>query len=57
MSMRILLALLLTTGSLSSVAAESGWQRPFSEVAGLPARAPDRVVAYGAEESQFVELW
>ena len=39
------------------MAAEPGWQRPFSEVAGLSARAPDRVVDYGPAASQFVELW
>lgn len=53
----LLLGLVLLTGAAPAVAAEAGWQRPFSEVAGLPARAPDRVLAYGNGESQFIELW
>ena len=53
----ILLTLLLLTATAPAMAAEAGWQRPFAEVAGLPVRAPDRVVPYGPAASQFVELW
>jgi len=52
-----LLALAPLAGRAGPVETEAAWQRPFSEVAGLPARPPDRTVPYGPEPSQFAELW
>ncbi|MEJ2402267.1 MAG: alpha/beta fold hydrolase [Xanthomonadales bacterium] len=60
MSLRLarpLALLALLAGAASSMAAEVGWQRPFSDVAALSVRAPDRVIAYGPAASQFGELW
>lgn len=50
-------ALLALTVSVAAMGADPRWQRPFAEVAGHPVRAPDRVIAYGTEPSQFAELW
>jgi len=41
----------------NSAMAETGWQRPFAEVAGLAASAPDETVRYGEAPSKFAELW
>jgi acetyl esterase/lipase len=49
--------LLALAGSAAVTGAEPRWQRPFSEVAEYPVRAPDRMVAYGAAEAQFAEFW
>jgi len=53
----IALSLLLLCGTVTVMGAETGWQRTFGEVAALSARPPDRVIRYGAEATQFVELW
>ncbi len=52
-----LAAVLFVLAGGDSAMAESPWQRPFAEVAGLAARAADETVRYGEAPSQFAELW
>jgi len=47
----------LLSGLISSSVLASSWNRPFSEVQSLPAREPDRMVLYGDQPGQDVEVW
>mgnify|MGYP001598091843 CR=1 FL=1 len=47
----------LRSGPVTRVVRAASWNRPFSEVAKLPSRAPDRLVRYGDSPDQDAEVW